>query len=177
VEATAMIETDRLRLRAHVADDLAASWAMWSDPLVYGYILPAPSTEQQTWSRILTYAGHWALADFGYWAVEERSTGAFIGEIGFADFKRDITPSIRGLPEMGWVLASAHHGKGYATEGVRAALRWADQHLPAARTVCVINPENAASIHIAEKAGYAQTHVTTYTNRPTLMFERARCAN
>jgi hypothetical protein len=44
-----MIETDRLR--PHVADDLAASWAMWSDPLVYGSILPAPSTEQQIWCR------------------------------------------------------------------------------------------------------------------------------
>jgi len=172
-----MIETERLRLRPHVAGDFAASWAMWSDPLVYRHILPAPSTEQQAWSRILGYAGHWALADFGYWAVEERSTGAFVGEIGFADFKRDITPSIRGLPEMGWVLAAAHHGKGYATEGVRAALSWADRHLAAARTVCLIGPENAASIHVAEKAGYVQTHRTTFNNAPTLMFERARITN
>jgi RimJ/RimL family protein N-acetyltransferase len=78
---------------------------------------------------------------------------------------------------MGWVLTSAHHGKGYATEGVRAAIIWADQHLAAARTVCIINAANAASIHVAEKAGYAQTHVTTFNNTPTLMFERARCAN
>jgi RimJ/RimL family protein N-acetyltransferase len=169
-----VIETDRLRLRAHVAGDLAASWAMWSDPLVYRHILPAPSSEQQAWSRILNYAGHWALSNFGYWAVEERSTGTFIGEIGFADFKRDITPSIRGLPEMGWVLASANHGKGYATEGVSAALRWADQHLTSDRTVCLINPENAASIHVAEKVRYAQTHSTTYNGTPVLLFERAR---
>ena len=169
-----MIETDRLRLRPHVADDLAASWAMWADPLVYGRILAAPSTEAQAWSRILTYAGLWALAKFGYWAVEERSTGLFVGEIGFADFKRDITPSIRGLPEMGWVLTSSRHGRGYATEGVRAALAWADQHLPADRTLCLIKPENAASIRVAEKAGYAQAHRTTYNSIPTLMFERTR---
>lgn len=169
-----MIETDRLRLRPHAAEDLIASWAMWADPHVYRYILPTPSNEQQAWSRILTYVGHWALADFGYWAVEERATGAFVGEIGFADFRRDVTPSIRGLPEMGWVLASAHHGKGYATEGVRAALGWADQHLVAARTVCLIHPENAASIRVAEKAGFAQTHVATYNNAPALLFERPR---
>jgi len=143
---------------------------------VYRHILPAPSTEQQAWSRLLSYAGLWALGGFGYWAVEERSSGVFVGEIGFADFKRDITPSIRGLPEMGWVLTSAHHGKGYATEGVRAALTWADQHLPAARTVCLINPENAASIRVAGKAGYTETHVATFNNAPTLMFERARFA-
>ena len=169
-----MIETERLRLRPHVADDLAASWAMWSDALVYRYILPAPSTEAQAWSRILGYAGHWALAGFGYWAVEERATGTFVGEIGFADFKREVTPSIRGVPEMGWVVTSAHHGKGYAAEGVRAALTWADESLVAARTVCLINHENAVSIHVAEKAGFVQTHRTAYNGTPTLMFERRR---
>ncbi len=166
-----MIETDRLRLRPHVADDLAASWAMWSDPLVYRYVLPAPSTEQQAWARVLGYVGHWALSNFGYFAVEERSTGAFVGEIGFADFRRDISP--RGVPEMGWALASAHHGKGYATEGVRAALSWADHHLRAPRTICLINPENSASIHVAEKAGFAHPQPLTSNNLPILMFERA----
>ncbi len=165
-----MIETQRLRLRPHVADDLAASWAMWSDPLVYRYILPAPSTEQQAWGRVLGYVGHWAVATFGYFAVEERSTGAFVGEIGFADFKRDISP--RGVPEMGWALASAHHGKGYATEGVRAALSWADNHIAARRTICLINPENIASIHVAEKAGFGQPQAMTSNDLPILMFER-----
>lgn len=170
VEATRVIETARLRLRPHVADDLVASWAMWSDPLVYRYILPAASTEQQAWARILNCIGHWAVANFGYWAVEERSAGAFVGEIGFADFKRDITP--RGVPEMGWALVSAHHGKGYATEGVHAALSWADQHVRAARAICLINPENAVSIRVAEKAGFVQPHLTTSNNLPILMFER-----
>jgi RimJ/RimL family protein N-acetyltransferase len=101
----------------------------------------------------------------------------FVGEIGFADFKRDITPSIRGIPEMGWVLASAQHGKGYATEGVRAALGWADRHLAAARTVCIIGPGNTASIRVAEKAGYAQICVATFNDAPILMFERARRGN
>jgi len=172
-----MIATERLRLRPHVAGDLAASWAMWSDPLVYGQILRAPSTEQQAWSRLLSYAGLWSLLGYGYWAVEERATGAFVGEIGFADFKRNITPSIRAIPEMGWVLASAYHGRGYATEGVRAALAWADQHVSAERTVCIINAENTASIRVAEKVGYVQTHETTFNNLPTLMFERVRVAD
>jgi RimJ/RimL family protein N-acetyltransferase len=172
-----MIETDRLRLRRHVADDLKESWAMWSDPDVYRHILPAPSNEQQAWSRILAYVGHWAIAGFGSWVVEERSTGVFVGEIGFADFKRDVTPSIRGVPEIGWVLRSSQHGKGYATEGVRAALTWADEHLSAARTVCLIHPENTASIHVAEKVGFSQTHIATYNNAPILMFERPSARN
>ena len=50
-------------------------------------------------------------------------------------------------------------------------------HLPAERTVCLINPENAISIRVASKAGYVQTHVTTYNSAPTLMFERARVAS
>ena len=65
---------------------------------------------------------------FGHWAVEEKASGDFIGDLGFADFKRDIQPSIQGLPELGWVLASRAHGKGYATEAVRAAIAWGAAH-------------------------------------------------
>jgi hypothetical protein len=45
--ATWVIETERLRLRPHVADDLAASWAMWPDPHVYRYIVAGPANEQR----------------------------------------------------------------------------------------------------------------------------------
>ena len=68
---------------------------------------------------MLRYAGHWQWMGFGFWALEEKSTGAFAGELGFAEFKRELEPSIQGIPEIGWVLAPHAHGKGYATEAVR----------------------------------------------------------
>jgi len=91
---------------------------------------------------------------FGYWAVEEKASERFLGEIGFADFKREIVPSIEGVPELGWVLASHAHGKGYATEALNAAIPWGDKNLSASRSVCIIDPENLASLRVAEKCGY-----------------------
>ncbi|MFZ1017693.1 MAG: GNAT family N-acetyltransferase, partial [Candidatus Cybelea sp.] len=85
-----------MRLRGHRKDDLAACVAMWADPIVTKYISGRPSTVQQTWSRLLTYVGHWNLMGFGYWAIEEKSSGDFVGEAGLADFKRDIAASMKG---------------------------------------------------------------------------------
>ena len=129
---------------------------MWQDPAVVRYIGGEPATRQQSWSRLLTYAGLWSLLGYGYWLVEEKSTGTFIGEIGVADFKRDCQPSIDQWPEAGWgFIARAHgHGHGYATEALSLVLAWADEHLSATQTVCLVNPENGASIRVAEKCGY-----------------------
>ena len=99
------LETARLKLRGHRLDDFLHSAAMWADPNVTRYIGGKPLTEEEAWTKFLRYAGHWRLLGFGYWAVEERVTGSFVGELGFADYKRDLQPSLNGAPEIGWVLA------------------------------------------------------------------------
>jgi RimJ/RimL family protein N-acetyltransferase len=91
---------------------------------------------------------------YGYWAVEEKSSGRYVGELGFADFKRDIVPSIEGVPELGWALVPQFHGKGYATEALRAAVAWGDHHFAQRRTVCIIHRDNHQSFRVAEKLGY-----------------------
>jgi RimJ/RimL family protein N-acetyltransferase len=166
------IETDRLILRAHRPDDFSACAAMWADPVVTRYITGKPSTQQQTWSRMLQYAGLWSLLGFGYWAIEERAGGAFVGELGFADFKRVIEPPLDGTPELGWALVTAAHGKGYASEATRAAVAWGDANLSASRTVCLISPENLASMRVAEKCGYREFARTAYGANPVILLAR-----
>jgi len=122
----------------------------------------------------LRYIGHWAFLGFGYWAVEEKATGNFIGEIGFADLKRNLEPPLGDTPEIGWVFASQFHGKGYASEAVRAAVAWGDAQFGRSRTACIIHPENLASIRVAEKCGYRKLALTTYKGHPTMVFVRAR---
>src|SRR5271170_908969 len=167
-----VIETKRLILRGHRLDDFSDCAAMWSDPIVTRFIGGKPFSEEETWARLLRYAGHWSLMGFGYWAIEEKDSHSFIGELGFADFKRDIEPSIKGMPELGWVLASRVHGKGYATEAVRAVVSWGETHFGSARIFCLINPENLASIRVAEKCGFQEFRHTTYKGRPTTMLAR-----
>jgi RimJ/RimL family protein N-acetyltransferase len=167
-----VIETRRLKMRGHRLDDFAACAAMWADPIVTQHIGGKPFSEEEVWARMLRYVGHWAWMGFGYWAIEEKDTGDFVGELGFADYKRDIKPSIEGVPELGWALAPRVHGKGYATEAVRAAVAWGEKQFGSARTVCLIHPENLASIRVAGRCGYQEFQRTTYKGHPTIMFAR-----
>jgi RimJ/RimL family protein N-acetyltransferase len=172
-----VIETERLRLRGHRPDDFADCAAMWADPVVTRYIGGKPLSEEDVWARVLRYLGHWAWLGFGYWVVEEKATGNFVGEMGFSDWKREIEPSLRGVPELGWVVATRAHGKGYATESARAAIAWGDVNIVSAqpslgRTVCIIHPEHVRSIHVAEKCGFKEVLRTTYKEEPTILFAR-----
>ena len=172
-----MIETQRLRLRGHRPLDFSNCAAMWADPLVTRYIGGKPLSEEDVWARMLRYLGHWAWLGFGYWVVEEKATGSFAGELGFSDWKRKIEPSLKGVPELGWVLAKHAHGQGYATEAARAAIAWGDANIVSAqpalgKTVCIIHPEHLRSIRVAEKCGFKEVLRTTYKEEPTVLFAR-----
>jgi RimJ/RimL family protein N-acetyltransferase len=174
-DAAPTVETGRLRLRGYRREDFPALAAMWSDPLVMRHVLRRPSTEEESWARLLRYAGLWPMLGYGYWAVEERSTGRFVGDVGFADFRRDMTPAFGDAPEAGWVLAAWAHGKGFATEAVRAAHAWSDAHLGrAGHTVCMIALENAPSIALAIKCGYVEYGRGTYKGNEDRLFRRER---
>lgn len=149
-----VIETARLRLRAHELRDYDRCCEMWGDAAVTRFIGGRTSTRQQCWSRILTYRGMWPLLGYGYWAVEEKSSGLYAGEAGFADFKRDIVPEMQNVPELGFAFMSAVHGIGYGTEAVRAIVAWGDEHLPLKRTVCIVSAANEASLRIVQGCGY-----------------------
>jgi RimJ/RimL family protein N-acetyltransferase len=171
--AVPAIDTERLSLRGHTLDDFEASTALWSDPEVTRYIGGRPQSREEVWTRLLRYIGHWSLLGFGYWVVRERGSARFIGEVGLAEYRREIDPPIEGAPEAGWVMAPAARGKGYATEAVRAALAWgASAFGPAQRTVCIIDPGNLASIRVAEKVGFALAGEASYRHEPSLLFER-----
>jgi len=170
--AIPVLDTERLHLRGHTLEDFPACAAMWSDPTVTRHFGRKPFTEEESWTRLLRYVGHWSLLGFGYWVVEERSSGQFVGEVGFADYKRDMESPVKELPEIGWVLSLWAHGKGYATEAARAAIRWGDEHFSPPRTTCIISPDNLPSIRVAEKCGYRDLQLTSYKGQPTIVFVR-----
>lgn len=166
------LETERLTLRGHTPADFAESAAMWGDPQVARFIGGRPSTEEEVWSRLLRYVGHWAVKGYGYWVVRERASGRFVGEVGFADFHRAIDPPLGEAPEAGWALASWAHGQGFGSEAVRALTAWGDQAFGGARTVCMISPENAPSIALASRVGFREYARSVYHDAPTILFER-----
>jgi RimJ/RimL family protein N-acetyltransferase len=169
------ILTDRLRLRAHTAADYGQVAAMWGDPEVTRFIGGKPQTREEAWSRLLRYAGMWALTGKGFWVIETRDGREFLGEVGVMDAKRDMDPPFGAdEPEVGWALLPSSQGKGYAGEAVKAAVTWADRALKAPLLVAIISPENTPSIKLAEKIGFNERLRTIYHDKPTIQFERKR---
>ena len=166
------LQTDRLILTPHGIEDFDDYFRMWSDPEVTKYTTGRPSTREEAWGRLQRCVGHWAMLGFGYWAVRDRETLALVGEVGFADFRRDIEPPLGDAPEAGWAIVPQARGRGFATEALTAALAWADQHLGRRRTVCIISPENMVSRRLAERCGYRTYGEATYKSKEVLLYER-----
>ncbi len=165
-----MLESARLTLRGHITTDFPASCKLWADPEVVRYTLGKPATPEEVWSRLLRYLGSWSLLGYGYWVVEEKETGSFVGEVGFANLHRAIEPAIGDVPEIGWCLSPAHHGKGYATEAAQAAMEWiVKAPIAASRIACIVNQNNASSLRVAEKLGFAGSYKTTYRGEPIIV--------
>jgi RimJ/RimL family protein N-acetyltransferase len=166
-----VLETERLRMRGHTAADFDATAAMWADADVARFIGGKPSTREESWARMMRYPGHWALMGYGFWLIEEKATGRFVGEAGFADFKRELKPRFEH-PEQGWALAPSTQGQGFASEAIAAQLAWAENHFGRAPLVCMISPENAPSIRLAQKHGYKEFARSTYKGEPSVLFRR-----
>ena len=169
-----ILKTERLILRPHRVEDFDDLAAMWADPKVVEFISGKPSTEGDSWSRLLRYMGHWQALDYGFWAVTDKETGAFIGEVGFADFRRDMEPLLGGTPECGWVMASATHGRGLATEAVSRVHQWADEEKDWKETVSIFHPDHTASHNVARKVGYEVSGDADFGGLPTLVMRRVK---
>jgi RimJ/RimL family protein N-acetyltransferase len=171
-----VVETTRLRLRAHTAADFDACLPMWNDPIVTRFIGGRAYTGEEVWQRIQRYAGSWMLLGHGFWVIEEKSSGKLIGEIGLMDARRDIDPPFGEDREIGWALLPEAHGKGYASEALEAVLAWESQVFNAPFLVALIDPDNTPSIKLAHKFGFVERARSVYKTIPTIQFERRRPA-
>ena len=148
-----VFESERLGARRWDANDAAAAFAIYSDPRVTRYIgdgSPRATLEAQRESLARTIARCEALGGtMGAFALVEKATGALLGMVA-------LQP-LPGSPELevGWHLAHAAWGKGYATEAGRAALAYAREALGATRVLAVVQPPNEASLKVARRLGMA----------------------
>ena len=168
-----VLETERLILRAHRLEDFPAYAAMWADPVFLRHVGPARS-EEEAWIRFLHRHGMWSLVGYGLWAVEEKTSHAYVGDAGFMRTRRDLPIDCGDLPEGGWTFAPSVHGKGYGREATTVAMAWADRHLEAPRTWCLINVENEFSLKIAARLGYREAAQVTLRDAPALVLTRER---
>jgi RimJ/RimL family protein N-acetyltransferase len=169
---TMFIETKRLILKPLAVTDYDFLCALWVQRGVYHHITGKPMRPEEVWLRLLRDIGHWQVFGFGNWLVRLKDTEQPIGVVGIFDYKRDIKPAFDTL-ETGWVFDPAFHGQGYASEALAAALACADDTLNLPRLVCMISPENEASLKLALKSGYKPLRDSLFHGEPVFILERS----
>jgi RimJ/RimL family protein N-acetyltransferase len=150
-----VIETARLKLRMWQASDIAPNTAMVADPGTARFIAVdgKPVTNELVgWRNAAVMSGHWALHGFGYFVVEESSTGRFAGRVG-----PWFPPGWPGF-EVGWGIARDFRGRGYAVEATRAAIDWVFSTFEIDRIIHCIDRENIASQAVARRLGASKEH-------------------
>lgn len=146
------IETGRLLLRGWRDEDVEPYARLCADPEVMRFI-EAGSTlsPAQAGEQVSRFVRHWEERGFGLWAVEERRSGLFVGFAGFA-FQENWAEGGHKT-EIGWRLDRAFWGRGLATEAAKAGVDHGLGKLGLERIISIIQPGNAASRRVAEKAG------------------------
>ena len=147
------ITTNRLILRPWQDADRAPFAAMSTDPEVMRYLRAMPTrAESDAW--IDRQIGYGAADGFCLGAVALKSTGAFIGSIGLmrVPYEAHFTPAV----EIGWRLARAYWGQGYAPEAASAALHYGFTTLNLSQIVADAVVANANSQRVMTKLGMSR---------------------
>jgi RimJ/RimL family protein N-acetyltransferase len=147
--ATRELHSERVVLRGWRADDLAPFAALNADPRVmehYPATLTRVESDTLVRERIVP---QFAERGFGLWAVEVPGVAPFIGFVGLqvATFEAHFTP----CGEIGWRLAFAYWGRGFATEAARAAIAFGFTEAGLEEIVSFTVPANRRSIAVMER--------------------------
>ena len=142
-----MLETNRLRLREFVPQDVDGLAAVLGDPVAMQYY-PAPFDRAEIESWIRRNRARYVHSGFGLWALLLKS-GELIGDCGC--FVREFEGDFEF--EMGWHVRRDLWGRGYATEAAQSCLEYAFSSLAAERVIALVRPENLSSCRVAEKIG------------------------
>jgi RimJ/RimL family protein N-acetyltransferase len=143
-----LLETDRLRLRPLVEDDLDALHAVFGDAELMRYY-PAPFSLEDTREWIAKQLERYERDGFGLWAMELRDTGELIGDCGLTIQGVDGAD----LVEVGWHVRADMCNRGLATEAGWACKNHAFGAIGVTRLISLVRPENTPSCRVAEKLG------------------------
>lgn len=163
--ATTILSTQRLILREWRDPDAAPYAALNADPRVREYF-PSVLTKDQSDTEMGRIRAGYERDGFCMFAAELISTGEFIGFIGIQTVTYTIPMVAQPTVEIGWRLAHAYWGKGLATEGAAAALRYALDAVKLPEIIAITVPNNVRSRRVMEKIGMK--------HHPELDFEHPR---
>jgi RimJ/RimL family protein N-acetyltransferase len=141
------LETERLILRPHRMQDFEDLATVLATP--HARFMGGPKTRDETWLSFCSDIAQWPLLGHGAWAVDQRDTGDFIGQISI--IQQPNFPEV----EIGWIFLPQVQGNGFAQEAASAALTFAFASLGLATLVSYIDAKNTRSIRLAVRLGAA----------------------
>lgn len=149
-QSSYLFTSARLGFRNWNETDIVPMAAINADPLVMEFF-PAVKTYEETAAFVLRMQQQYAEKGYCYFAVDRLDSHTFIGFIGLSwqTFEADFTP----CADIGWRLARAEWGKGYATEGARRCLEYAFNKLKLNSVLSMAPKLNARSEEVMKKIG------------------------
>ncbi len=145
-----ILETERLVLRRFVPEDLDDLFALYRDEEIRQYFPEGVLDCDQTRAELEWFLnGHPRFPELGLWATVNKSTGEFMGRCGLLPW----TIEDRQEVEVAYLLGKKFWGQGFASEAALAIVEYAFEHLDLARLICLIDPENLASVKVAQRIG------------------------
>jgi RimJ/RimL family protein N-acetyltransferase len=154
------VQTERLTLRQFTEADLENLVALDSDPEVMRYLNGGIPTPREVIARDILprFIQSYAPGGFGFWAIVERASGAFLGRVGL--LPDDERP---GEATLGYRLLRAAWGHGYATEAARALLRATFREAGVQRVTATTYQDNRASRQVMDRLGMTLARTFRYT--------------
>ena len=143
-----IIETERLIMREIDPERDFDEWAYsMADEGTVRYLGTKPMSRAEAWRSMAVAIGHWTIRGYGFFSLESKATGEWVGRVG------PWYPEGWIAPEVGWTISPKHLRKGYATEAARASLDYVFNTLGWDSVIHCILDGNEASAGVAEKIG------------------------
>jgi ribosomal-protein-alanine N-acetyltransferase len=176
-EPKIILETERLLLRRLVPDDLDPLYDLYRDPEMRRYFPVEGVSPDRTLTREETKEelewflnGHPKRPELGLWATILKENGAFIGRCGLLPWMIDGQDEV----EVAYMLDKACWGRGLGTEAARGIRDYAFTQLGLLRLICMIDPENEASMKVAENVGMTFEKECVDQHGPFLVYSMAK---
>lgn len=164
-----ILETERLILRHLVPDDLDALFALYRDPEIRQYFPDGTLTYEGTREELEWFLnGHPRHPQLGLWATIHKPSGRFIGRCGLLPWTIDGRDEV----EVAYLLDRAYWGQGLASEAAQALVGYASERLGLSRLICLIHPDNQASMRVARRIGMELEQRREDEHGPYFVFAR-----
>ncbi|MBU3105820.1 GNAT family N-acetyltransferase [Clostridium gasigenes] len=152
-----IIKTNRLVFREFTQADIDNLFLLLSDPIVMKYCSGTINMiGTQKWLDIAIES--YEKYGYDYWAVYERDTDTFLGQIGI------LNQEIDGTQEdcLAFMIGQKYWNKGYVTEGAIACINYAFKYLKLEKLIATVEPENLQSIFVLRKIGMKYIREANY---------------